>query len=124
MERLTRRGLRLAGLRAVAGLAAVVVAAMALAVWAVGLGQYLEDYCFTTVGRNVEAGGRGPFLEWPVTVRCEYDNGTTIVRRDVLPATWTAAVIGIGLTAVGAIGYAGVHLGARQPRLGADRVRL
>lgn len=116
MELLTRRGLRLAALRALAGLAAVVVAAMAGISWTVGLGQYLEDYCFTTVGSDVDTGARGPFLDWPVTVRCEYDDGTTIVRRDVLPAAWTAAVFGIGLTAVGGIGYAGAHIGGRRHR--------
>lgn len=79
----------------VAGAAAVTLTfvPLAFAVWAIGLGQYLDDYCFTTVGQDVEVGGPGPDLQWPIHVRCDYDDGTTILNVDVAPALWSIGII-------------------------------
>ncbi|HAS11305.1 MAG TPA: hypothetical protein DCS55_12440 [Acidimicrobiaceae bacterium] len=88
-----------------AALLAVVLSVAASVVWVVGLGQYLEDYCFTSVGRDIEAGSTGPHVDWPGHVRCEYGDGTTIRNRDLAPAAWTVA----GLVVTGSlIGIASV----------------
>ena len=87
-----------------AGAAALTLAPVPLApvVWVIGLGQYSEDYCFTTVGRDVEVGGPGPHLQWPRHVRCDDNDGTRILNLDLAPALWSVGIITTVVALVGA----------------------
>lgn len=73
--------------------AAVVIVAgvlLAVGVWAVGLGQYGEDYCGSeTRLPSGAAGWRGPDWDSPITLRCDYDTGP-VSFTDPLPVAWTS----------------------------------
>ena len=75
-----------------AALLCVLGSLVGLAVWAIGLGRYLEDYCFTRVSTPLEESIHGPVLERPWTVRCEYGVSPDIVVTDPAPLLWTVVV--------------------------------
>ena len=75
-----------------------------LAVWAVGLGHYLEDLCLLSPAVDAREGEvvRGPSLEWPDRLRCSFvDSGRPdVVTTDWAPLLWTgccafAALVGV-----------------------------
>ncbi len=76
----------------VAATAGVLVASV---VWLVGVGQYLEDYCFTRVGTTLDDSWHGPFVQGPATIRCEYGRSPDIVVTDWLPLLWTIGCVGL-----------------------------
>jgi hypothetical protein len=79
---------------------------VALAVWAVGLGHYLEDYCFTRAPSPADEGVvvTGPVVRWPATLRCEYDPPyPDVVVTDWSPLLWTAGCAVVTLTGVAVV---------------------
>jgi heme A synthase len=78
----------------------LVILLVGFLVWAIGLGQGLEDYCFTNLGSSVEIGGRGgPQFGSPWTLRCDYDDGSSLRATDFVPLIWSLS----GLVVTGAL---------------------
>ena len=79
---------------------------VALAVWAVGLGHYLEDYCFTRAPSPADEGVvvTGPIVHWPATLRCEYGPPyPDVVVTDWSPLLWTVGCAVAALTGIAVV---------------------
>lgn len=70
----------------------------------VGVGQYTEDYCFTSLQCPgvTEAGCGGPGVTFvsPIRARCSYDGGWVVEAVDPLPLMFVGLVAAGTLTVV------------------------
>lgn len=77
---------------------------------ALGIGHYLDDYCFTHDGMiprgAIEDGSiEGPRFASPFSLECSNENGA-VRRRDAAPALFATAMLGGLLMCATAIGMA------------------
>lgn len=92
-------------------------ALVTLAVWAVGLGHYLEDVCILSPAVDAREGDvvRGPSLEWPNRLRCSFVNSgrPDVVITDWAPLLWTAGCACAALVGVVVVVLVARRLSAR-----------
>ena len=103
--------------RALVSVVAVVLCALGalvgFAVWVVGLGRGLQDFCVTSPAVDLHEGQSvtGPAIEWPNHLRCSFDLSD---RPDVVATSW-APLLWTGFCAIVVLaGVAVVALAARR----------
>lgn len=83
-----------------------VVALLAFGVGLVGIGQYFEDYCFTSIEPPAAARSyAGPRFESPITLSCFYEGAGRVSQRDLAPLLYLLVVFGGSLVVVSLTWY-------------------
>ena len=92
-----------------ASVATIVVGLLAVGLWVVGQAQYTNDYCRSKAPQPASSaaegvGGRPGYLDGPLTIRCEYDQGPTMEVTDPLPF-FGALVLALLVLAAATVAY-------------------